>query len=90
MKDAPGAEDLLYLFFAPTDASQAKGRELLSCIFSRERDRDAITSRAMRDALLEAIIDFQYPREFAGAVNRFLGVRSGSGRTISAAESLAA
>jgi len=38
-EDVQGAEDILYLFFTPTEASQAKGREFVQRIFTRNEDR---------------------------------------------------
>jgi hypothetical protein len=43
-------ETLLYIFFAHTDTSQAKGMEFLSRFMACTEDRDAPTSVALRDA----------------------------------------
>jgi pimeloyl-ACP methyl ester carboxylesterase len=60
-KEQQGAEDLLYLFFSPSESSRAKGMEYVGRIFSREQDRDAPTSLAVRDAQIEAIADWGIP-----------------------------
>ncbi|KQX07750.1 alpha/beta hydrolase [Leifsonia sp. Root1293] len=58
MKDEQGAEDILYLFFAPTPDSQAKGGEFVGRIFTRTDDRDALPSLAVRDAQAAAAIEW--------------------------------
>lgn len=58
MKDVQGAEDILYLFFGPSTASQAKGMEFVSRIFTRTEDRDTTPDLAVRDAQAAAIIDW--------------------------------
>ena len=60
-KDVPGAEDVFYLFFAPTETSQAKAKEFAGRIFTRERDRDQKPTLAVRDAQAEAITDWGIP-----------------------------
>jgi pimeloyl-ACP methyl ester carboxylesterase len=60
-KDVQGAEDIFYLFFAPTETSQAKAREFVGRIFTRERDRDLTPSLAVRDAQAEAITAWGIP-----------------------------
>ena len=60
-KDVPGAEDVFYLFFAPTETSQAKAKEFAGRIFTRERDRDQKPALAVRDAQAEAITDWGIP-----------------------------
>jgi pimeloyl-ACP methyl ester carboxylesterase len=49
------------LFFAATGTSQAKGKEFVERIFSREQDRDEIPALAVRDAQAEAITDWGIP-----------------------------
>lgn len=58
MKDVQGAEDILYLFFSPTEASQAKGQEFVGRIFTRAEDRDANVELTARDAQYGAIVDW--------------------------------
>lgn len=55
------AEDLLHLFFSPSDESRAKGMEYVGRIFTRQTDRDAVTSLAVRDAQSEAIAQWGIP-----------------------------
>ena len=64
MKDVQGAEDILYLFFSPSAASQAKGAEFVSRIFTRTEGRDTGPTLAARDAQAAAIIDWGI-RDFA-------------------------
>ena len=40
MKDVQGAEDILYLFFGPSEESQLKGKEFVGRIFTRTEGRD--------------------------------------------------
>jgi pimeloyl-ACP methyl ester carboxylesterase len=56
-----GGEDLLYIFFAHTDSSQAKGMEFLGRFTARTRDRDASTTLAARDAQYDAIVEWGVP-----------------------------
>lgn len=60
-RDAQGAEDALYLFFADNEISQSRGAEFLERIFTRSEGRDADVSLAARDAQAEAIIDWGIP-----------------------------
>src|SRR3954452_18639410 len=48
--DQPTAEDLLNLFFSPSEESRAKGAEYLQRAYQRQGDRDAPTDLATRDA----------------------------------------
>jgi pimeloyl-ACP methyl ester carboxylesterase len=61
LKDLQSGEDGLYLFFAPTETSQAKGREFLGRIFTREQDRDDTPALSVRDAQAEAIASWGIP-----------------------------
>jgi pimeloyl-ACP methyl ester carboxylesterase len=56
-----GAEEVLYIFFSPTDASRAKGREFLGRIFTRQKDRDKPSTLAARDAQLLAFAEWGIP-----------------------------
>jgi pimeloyl-ACP methyl ester carboxylesterase len=60
-KDVPGAEDVFYLFFAPTQTSQATAKEYVARIFTRDRDRDQKPALAVRDAQAEAITRWGIP-----------------------------
>lgn len=60
-KDVQGAEDIFYLFFAPTTTSQRKGLEFVGRIFTRSEDRDEMPSLQVRDAQAKAIIDWGIP-----------------------------
>jgi pimeloyl-ACP methyl ester carboxylesterase len=59
--DAPGADDLLALFFTPSDTSVVMGLEFVERIFTRTDDRDADTTLATRDAQLDAITTWGIP-----------------------------
>jgi pimeloyl-ACP methyl ester carboxylesterase len=64
-------ENLLYIMFAHTNTSQAKGQEFLDRFLVR-RDRDAPTSDAARDAQYDAIVDWGIPDH--GALQRLTGI----------------
>jgi pimeloyl-ACP methyl ester carboxylesterase len=66
-------ENLLYIMFAHTETSQAKGREYLGRFVERH-DRDAPTSDAARDAQYDAIVDWGVPDH--GALQRLTGIQS--------------
>ncbi|MET3712535.1 pimeloyl-ACP methyl ester carboxylesterase [Sphingomonas trueperi] len=54
-KDEPGAAELLYTFFKPTETSQAAGREYLGRFLARTQDRDVASSLQTRDAHYDAV-----------------------------------
>jgi pimeloyl-ACP methyl ester carboxylesterase len=56
MKDVQGAEDVLYLFFPPAEAAQARGADFVRRIFTRTEGRDATPTLAARDAQASAIL----------------------------------
>jgi pimeloyl-ACP methyl ester carboxylesterase len=58
MKDVQGAEDILYLFFSPSPASQRKGQEFVQRIFTRTEGRDNVPDLVARDAQDAAIIEW--------------------------------
>jgi len=58
MKDVQGAEDILYLFFAASPTSQAKGMQFVDRIFTRTEGRDTLPDLAARDAQAAAIIEW--------------------------------
>ncbi|MGH7800496.1 MAG: alpha/beta fold hydrolase [Thermodesulfobacteriota bacterium] len=74
MKDVQGAEDILYLFFAPTEASQPKGAEIVRRIFTRTEGRDALPTLAVRDAQAAAIIEWGI-RDF-GKLSRLANIQA--------------
>jgi pimeloyl-ACP methyl ester carboxylesterase len=67
-------ENLLYIMFAHTDASQAKGREFLGRFMQRQEGRDAPTSDAARDAQYDAIVEWGIPDH--AALQRLTGIES--------------
>jgi pimeloyl-ACP methyl ester carboxylesterase len=67
-------ENLLYIMFAHTDASQAKGIEFLGRFMQRQEGRDAPTSEAARDAQYDAIVEWGIPDH--GALQRLTGIKS--------------
>jgi pimeloyl-ACP methyl ester carboxylesterase len=70
--DKPTAEDLLSLFFSPSQESRAKGAEYLQRAYQRQEDRDAQTDLATRDAQLAAITAWGIPD--ASRLNRLAGI----------------
>jgi pimeloyl-ACP methyl ester carboxylesterase len=67
-------ENLLYVMFAHTDASQAKGMEFLGRFMQRQEGRDAPTSDATRDAQYDAIVEWGIPDH--AALQRLTGIKS--------------
>jgi pimeloyl-ACP methyl ester carboxylesterase len=67
-------ENLLYIMFAHTETSQAKGMEFLGRFMQRQEDRDAPTSDAARDAQYDAIVEWGIPDH--GALQRLTGIES--------------
>lgn len=72
--DQPGAEDLLYIFFAHTETSQTKGGATLGRIFSRGENRDGGTNWATRDAHYDAIVDWGIPDH--SKLQRLTGIKA--------------
>ena len=72
--DNPGGEDLLYIFFAHTETSQAKGVEFLGRFLQRTEDRDTASSLAARDAQWDAIVDWSIPDH--GALQRLTKIKT--------------
>jgi pimeloyl-ACP methyl ester carboxylesterase len=66
-------ENLLYIMFAHTDTSQAKGVEFLGR-FMECRDRDAPTTDAARDAQYDAVVEWGIPDH--AALQRLTGIQS--------------
>ena len=65
-------ENLLYIMFAHTDTSQAKGKEFLGRFLQRQEGRDAPTSDAVRDAQYDAIVEWGIPDH--AALQRLTGI----------------
>ncbi|AOX65154.1 alpha/beta hydrolase [Curtobacterium sp. BH-2-1-1] len=59
--DAPTAESLLYIFFAHTDTSRARGVEFLRRLGARAQDRDTPTTPTVRDAQYDAVLAWGVP-----------------------------
>jgi pimeloyl-ACP methyl ester carboxylesterase len=67
-------ENLLYIMFAHTETSQAKGKEFLGRFMQRQEDRDAPTSDVARDAQYDAIVEWGIPDH--AALQRLTGIES--------------
>jgi pimeloyl-ACP methyl ester carboxylesterase len=67
-------ENLLYVMFAHTEASQTKGTEFLGRFMQRQEGRDAPTSDAVRDAQYDAIVEWGIPDH--AALQRLTGIKS--------------
>jgi pimeloyl-ACP methyl ester carboxylesterase len=67
-------ENLLYVMFAHTDTSQARGKEFLGRFIARREGRDAPTSDAVRDAQYDAIVEWGIPDH--AALQRLTGIKS--------------
>jgi pimeloyl-ACP methyl ester carboxylesterase len=70
--DQPTAEDLLSLFFSPSEESRAKGAAYLQRAYQRQEGRDASTDLATRDAQLAAITAWGIPD--ASRLNRLAAI----------------
>jgi pimeloyl-ACP methyl ester carboxylesterase len=71
--DVPGPEELLYIFFAHTETSQAKGKQFLGRFSQRGSDRDPATSLQTRDAHYDAIVEWGIPDH--SKLQRLTGIR---------------
>ncbi|OJH37204.1 alpha/beta fold hydrolase [Cystobacter ferrugineus] len=69
----PRGEDLLYIFFAHTQTSQAKGVEFLGRFMQRSVERDQPSSLAARDAQYDAVLDWGIPDH--GQLQRLTAIR---------------
>ena len=67
-------ENLLYIMFAHTDTSQARGKEFVGRFLERQENRDAPTSDAARDAQYDAICEWGIPDH--SALQRLTGIES--------------
>jgi pimeloyl-ACP methyl ester carboxylesterase len=70
--DEGTGEDLLYLFFAHTETSQAKGMEFLGRFLQRTEDRDPTTTRTVREAQYDAVLEWGIPNH--AALQRLTGI----------------
>ncbi len=59
--DQPGAESVLYIFFAHTPTSQALGGEFLGRAFQPRDDQDGPVTFAARDAQYDAVVRWGIP-----------------------------
>ena len=66
-------ENLLYIMFAPSETSQAKGKAFLGRFMARQESRDAPTSDAARDAQYDAIVEWGVPDH--GALQRLTAIQ---------------
>ena len=66
-------ENLLYIMFAHTETSQAKGMEFLGRLQERRHGRDTPTNDAARDAQYDAIVEWGIPDH--AALQRLTGIR---------------
>jgi pimeloyl-ACP methyl ester carboxylesterase len=68
-----GGEDLLYIFFAHTQASQAKGVEFLGRFMERTDGRDPSSTLQTRDAQYDSVVEWGIPDH--AALQRLGGIR---------------
>jgi pimeloyl-ACP methyl ester carboxylesterase len=73
-RGASNPENLLYIMFAHTETSQAKGKEFLGRFMQRQEGRDTPTSDAARDAQYDAIVEWGIPDH--AALQRLTGIQS--------------
>ncbi|MEU6848029.1 alpha/beta hydrolase [Streptomyces sp. NPDC046716] len=71
--EVPTGEDLLYIFFAHTETSQAKGVEFLGRFMARTEARDVPSSLASRDAQYDAVLEWGIPNH--SALQRLTGIQ---------------
>ncbi|HET6865694.1 MAG TPA: alpha/beta hydrolase [Solirubrobacteraceae bacterium] len=67
-------ENLLYIMFAHTETSQAKGMEFLRRFTERHEGRDAPTNDAARDAQYDAVVEWGIPDH--AALQRLTAIKS--------------
>jgi pimeloyl-ACP methyl ester carboxylesterase len=67
-------ENLLYIMFAHTETSQAKGMEFLRRFMERHAGRDAPTNDAARDAQYDAVVEWGIPDH--AALQRLTAIKS--------------
>jgi pimeloyl-ACP methyl ester carboxylesterase len=61
LKQQPGGEDLLYVFYAHTPSSQGAGQASLGRIFQRQAGRDTGVTLKAKDAQYDAILSWGEP-----------------------------
>ncbi len=71
--DQPGAESVLYIFFAHTATSQALGGEFLGRAFQPRDDHDGPVTFASRDAQYDAVVHWGIPD--LSKLQRLTGIR---------------
>jgi pimeloyl-ACP methyl ester carboxylesterase len=71
--DHPTPDDILYIFFAHTDTSRAKGVEFLQRVTDRAEDRDTPTTIQTRDAQYDAVLEWGIPD--TAALQRLTAIR---------------
>ena len=67
-------QNLLYIMFARTETSQARGMEFLGRFMERQEGRDAPTSDAAQDAQYDAIVEWGIPDH--AALQRLTGIKN--------------
>ena len=70
--DEGTGEDILYIFFAHTETSQAKGAEFLGRFLQRTEDRDPTPTLAVREAQYDAVLEWGIPDH--AALQRLTGI----------------
>lgn len=60
-KDVQGADDIHFLFFPQTEASQSRAEEFVQRIFTRTEDRDRTPALTVRDAQGQALAEWGIP-----------------------------
>ena len=70
--DTSAPADLLHIFYADTETSQAKGKESLGRIIARTEDRDPTPTLAVRDAQYDAVLEWGIPDH--SALQRLTGI----------------
>ncbi|MCU1524916.1 MAG: alpha/beta hydrolase [Microbacteriaceae bacterium] len=65
LREQPGGEDLLYVFYAHTPSSQGAGQASLGRIFQRQEGRDTGVTLDAKDAQYKAIVSWGDPDEQA-------------------------
>ena len=73
-RDEISGEDLLHVFFADTETSQAKGMEFLGRFMQRSEDRDPPSTLEVREAQYDAVLEWGVP-DHAG-LQRLTAIRS--------------
>jgi pimeloyl-ACP methyl ester carboxylesterase len=72
-QDVFSADGILHIFFTPTQASRAKGREYLGRFLARQEGRDEQTTLGARDDEYDAIVEWGIPDH--AALQRLTAIR---------------